>query len=413
MSIREQAQTAKEAALSLAVTSHEVRNKALYEMASALREARPAILEQNAIDIAHAREKKLSSALIERLTLNDRRVEDMARGLEDIASLPDPLGKADAGWITASGIEIMKKRVPLGVIGIIYESRPNVTTDAAGLCVKSGNACILRGGSEALRTNCVAMDALERGACAAGLPGGSVALVRDTSREIVREMMGLHGLIDVLIPRGGAELIKTVVENARIPVIETGTGVCHVYVDRGCDVDMALDIAVSAKISRPSTCNSAETLLVDEEIAAAFLPACCERLREKAVEMRGCERTRALCGEVIPASAEDYSTEHLDLIYNIKIVSGVQEAIGHINRFGTRHSEAIITRDMARARVFCDRVDAAAVYVNASTRFTDGGEYGFGAEIGISNQKLHARGPMGLAELTTYKYIGIGNGQTR
>lgn len=413
--IVELARRARQAALELAVADTETKNRALQCMAEELLADVPALLSVNRADVDAARQKKLSSAFIERMTLNETRVAQMAEGLRAVAALPDPVGETPRAWVRPSGLRIAQRRVPIGVIGIIYESRPNVTVDATALCVKSGNAVLLRGGSDALASNIAVARCLTRGARMAGLPEGSVALVEDPSREVADEMMRLHGLIDVLIPRGGKGLIHAVVQNARVPVIQTGDGVCHIYVDRGCDEQMALAIAVTAKTSRPSTCNAAETLLVDEAVAESFLPGCLRALIGANVRLVGCERARALCPDIAmePASEESWETEYNDLIYNVKIVGGVDEAVAHINAHGTRHSEAIVTRDLARARLFQDRVDAAAVYVNASTRFTDGGEFGFGAEIGISNQKLHARGPMGLNELTTIKYVIEGQGQTR
>ena len=337
----------------------------------------------------------------------------MADGLRAVAQLNDPIGAELDKWTRPNGLEIVRRRVPLGVIGIIYESRPNVTADAAALCLKSGNAVILRGGSDAFRSNAAIMKALRAGVKQAGLPEDCVSLVMDTSRETANNLMRMNEYIDVLIPRGGKGLIQSVVKNATVPVIQTGDGVCHVYVDGQCDMALAQTVAVSAKVSRPSVCNSAETLLVDETIAAAFLPACVKELHEKGVEVRGCEKTRAVCPEIKAAADEDWDTEYNDMIYSVKVVSGVKEAVEHINAHGTRHSEAIMTESAENARYFQDMVDAAAVYVNASTRFTDGGEFGFGAEIGISTQKLHARGPMGLNELTTYKYEITGSGQIR
>ena len=333
--------------------------------------------------------------------------------MESVAALDDPVGRVDEAWVRPNGLRIAKRRVPLGVIGIIYESRPNVTSDAVALCLKSGNAVLLRGGSDSINSNREIERALIAGARAAGLPEGCVSLVKDTSHETAAEMMGLTGLIDVLIPRGGKRLIRSVVENARVPVIQTGDGICHVYVDSAADLDMAVDIVINAKVSRPSVCNAMETLLVNSEIAPRFLPICLDALSERGVEIRGCERTQEICPDCKSATPEDWDTEYNDLILSVRIVDSLDAAINHINTHGTRHSEAIVTSDYETAKLFQDKVDAAAVYVNASTRFTDGGEFGFGAEIGISNQKLHARGPMGLCELTTYKYVIDGDGQVR
>lgn len=407
------AEKARSAAIALAGISTDAKNRALLNAASLLTSGADGILEANRLDLEAAAAKGLSPAFLERLTLNVARIESMARGLEEVAALPDPVGEVLEDTTRPNGLRIRKVRVSLGVVAIIYESRPNVTIDAAALCLKSGNAVILRGGSDALRSNRALTDVLVRAAKDAGLPEGAVSLVDDPSRETASRLMTLNGLIDVLIPRGGKGLIRSVVENATVPVIQTGDGVCHVYVDRDCDMQMAQKVAVSAKVSRPSVCNSAETLLVDEAIARRFLPACLEELRDKGVEVRGCERTLAICPWATPATDADWDTEYNDMIYSVKVVDGVDAAIDHINRHGTRHSEAILTMNPETARRFQTLVDAAAVYVNASTRFTDGGEFGLGAEIGISNQKLHARGPMGLVELTTYKYIVDGNGQVR
>ena len=408
-----QAMRAREAWRILAIASTETKNNALHHMANCLLADQADILSANALDIAAAREKGTSAAFIERLTLSDKRISAMADGLRSVAALTDPIGEVLADWTRPNGLNIVRRRVPLGVIGIIYESRPNVTADAAALCLKSGNAVILRGGSDAFRSNAAIMQALRRGVHEAGLPEDCVSLVMDTSRETANELMRMNEYIDVLIPRGGKGLIQSVVKNATVPVIQTGDGVCHVYVDGSCNPALAQTVAISAKISRPSVCNSAETLLVDEAIADTFLPGCIKELQEKGVEVRGCARTLALCPDVVPATDEDWDAEYNDLIYSVKVVSGVKEAVEHINRHGTRHSEAIMTESAEAAAYFKGMVDAAAVYVNASTRFTDGGEFGFGAEIGISTQKLHARGPMGLNELTTYKYEITGNGQIR
>ncbi|MGI5884450.1 MAG: glutamate-5-semialdehyde dehydrogenase [Candidatus Spyradocola sp.] len=405
---------ARAAALEMATLGSAARDGALRAMAQALRAHCASILQANAEDIRAAKEKGVKSAFVERLTLTEKRVEDMARGLMDVAALPDPIGTADRMWTRPNGLRILQKRVPLGVVGIIFESRPNVTSDAAAICIKSGNACILRGGSEAIRSNCAIMDALEEAARTAGLPEGAVSLVRDPSRAAAGELMRLNGLVDVLIPRGGEGLIRTVVETATVPVIETGTGNCHVYVDRDCrNLSMAFDVTYNAKLRRVSVCNAMETLLVHRAIAPDFLPEMLERFRKAGVEIRGCARTKALCPWVCDATEEDWRTEYDDYILAVRIVDSLDEAIDHINTYGTRHSESILTDDVARAQRFLDRVDAAAVYLNAPTSFTDGGEFGFGAEIGISNQKLHARGPMGPEHLTTIKYEIFGSGQIR
>lgn len=411
--LRAQAILARQAALELATIGAEQKSVALKTMAARLRGSLDAIIEANEQDVADAKSRGMSEVMIDRLMLDGVRVDAMARGMESIAELEDPIGRVDEAWVRPNGLRISRRRVSLGVIGIIYEARPNVTSDAAALCIKSGNAVLLRGGSDAIRTNRAIEKALVAGARAAGLPEGCVSLVKDTSHETAQEMMTMHGLIDVLIPRGGKRLIHSVVENARVPVIQTGDGVCHVYVDEAADIDMAVDIVVNAKVSRPSVCNAMETLLVHSEIAPRFLPICLDALCERGVKIRGCERTLEICPGYDLATPEDWDTEYNDLILSVRIVDSLDAAVNHINIHGTRHSEAIVTSDYATARRFQDRVDAAAVYVNASTRFTDGGEFGFGAEIGISNQKLHARGPMGLKELTTYKYVIDGDGQVR
>lgn len=406
---------ARKAALDMAVCGIETRNRALEYMAAELINQMDRILAANETDIRLAQQKGQKAAFVERLTLTARRVKDMAQGLRDVAALPDPIGTADRMWTRPNGLRILQKRVPLGVVGIIYESRPNVTSDAAGICIKSGNACILRGGSEAIVTNSAIMDALEQGARLAGLPEGAVSLVRDPSREAVNELMRLNGYLDVLIPRGGAGLIRAVTQNATVPVIETGTGNCHVYIDKACrDLAMAERVVWNAKLRRVSVCNAMETLLIHKDVDPSFVTALLGKLHgEGNVEIRGCERVRELCPWAEEATEEDWDNEYNDYILAVRIVDSLDEAIGHINAHGTRHSESILTDDVSRAQRFLDRVDAAAVYLNAPTSFTDGGEFGFGAEIGISNQKLHARGPMGPEHLTTIKYQIFGCGQVR
>jgi glutamate-5-semialdehyde dehydrogenase len=404
---------AKEASKSLGVLSSAQKDQALEAMACALESNMSQIIEENQIDVRIAKENKRSKALIDRLVLNENRVKAMAQGLRVIKSLPDPVGEVISQWRRPNGLQIGQKRVPLGVVGIIYESRPNVTADAIGLCLKTGNAVVLRGSSEAIHSNKAIVKAMTEAAYSAGIPHGSVQLVEDTSRESVQELIKLNGLVDVVIPRGGAGLINTVVANATVPVIETGVGNCHVYVDGECNHDMAVDIVVNAKTQRPGVCNAAETLLVDKTIAAGILPRIVDKLKEMNVEIRGCEKTREIVPEVLPASSEDWSEEYLDYILAVKVVDGIDDAIDHINKYGSGHSEAIVTSNYFNAEKFLNYVDAAAVYVNTSTRFTDGFEYGFGAELGISTQKLHARGPMGLKELTTIKYIIRGQGQIR
>ncbi len=423
--VEDKARTAKAAARTLATAGTNAKNAALAAMAHLLTDAQEAILEANARDLTGARERGMTPHLVERLTLTPQRIAEMRTGLEQVAALPDPVGNILSGWRRPNGLEITKTRVPLGVIGIIYESRPNVTVDAAALCLKSGNAALLRGGSEAIHTNIalarVLSDALE----SAGLPRGCVQLIESTDRAAARRLMTLNGWVDCLIPRGGAALIKTVVETATVPVIETGTGNCHIYLDENADMVMGSAIVLNAKVQRPSVCNSLETLLVHaglEQITEGVVQSLFHELHDAGVKLRGCERAMKIAAQrwddatPVPmtlAAEDDWDTEYNALILAVKVVDTLEAAVEHINTHGTRHSEAIITRDYDSAQAFTDAVDCAAVYVNASTRFTDGFEFGFGAEIGISNQKLHARGPMGLEELTTYKYVVRGSGQTR
>ncbi|CDB73902.1 glutamate-5-semialdehyde dehydrogenase [Clostridium sp. CAG:265] len=404
---------AKEASYILGNLSSKDKNDALYAMADFLIENSKVIIEANKKDLETSRIKGTSESMLDRLALNEARIEGMANCLRQVAALEDPVGEVLGMWTRPNGLQIGKKRVPMGVIGIIYEARPNVTSDAAGLCFKSGNAVILRGGSEAINSNKAIAEALREGLKSVGLVEDAVQLVEDTSREVATEMMKLNDYIDVLIPRGGAGLIKAVVNNATVPVIETGTGNCHIYVDEDCDFEMAKNIIVNAKTSRPSVCNAAEKLLINEKIAGKFMPIIFEALRENGVEIRGDESLKALDDSVILASEEEWYNEYLDYTIGVKIIKDIDEAINHINKFGSGHSEAIVTKSYEASQIFLQKVNAAAVYVNASTRFTDGEELGFGAEIGISTQKLHARGPMGLKELTTIKYIIFGNGQIR
>jgi len=411
--VRRQAQAAQAAARKVASLSAPQKNAALEAMARALERRCQEILAANAEDVQSARASGLSSALIDRLTLSEGRVADMVEGLRAVARLPDPVGEVVRAWRVPSGLEVGRVRVPLGVVGIIYEARPNVTADAAALCLKAGNAVILRGGSEAINSNKAIVEALVQGAEETDLPPGAIQLIESTDRQAVAAMMKQRGLIDVLIPRGGAGLIKNVVENSTIPVIETGVGNCHVYVDQDADLDMAERIAINAKCQRPGVCNAMETLLVHREVAEKLLPALAPQLLERGVQIRGCPRTLALVPEAQAAEEADWREEYLDLVLAVKVVDSLDEALDHIARYGTKHSEAIVTRDYSAARRFLREVDAAAVYVNASTRFTDGGQFGLGAEIGISTQKLHARGPMGLEELTTTKFIVYGEGQVR
>lgn len=407
------AQQVKDAAPQLALLSSSIKDQALRAMAQGLLDAAEQIKDANGQDVQAAKDAGRPDAFLERLMLTDKRIREMAEGLEQVAALPDPVGETLAAWKRPNGLEVAQVRVPLGVLGIIYESRPNVTADAVGLSLKTGNGVVLRGGSEALHSNRIITQLLADAAYANGIPPGVIALIEDTDRKSVVEMMKLNGIIDVLIPRGGAGLIRTVVENATVPVIETGIGNCHVYVDAECDPEMAVSITVNSKTHRPSVCNAAESLLVDSACAAQLLPVIAQALMEKGVSLRGCTRACSLVPQMTRAEEADWETEYLDLIMAVKVVDGLEEAIAHINRYGSRHSEAIVTTNYFKSRRFVQAVDAAAVYINASTRFTDGFEFGFGAEIGISTQKLHARGPMGLKELTTIKYIVQGTGQIR
>ena len=412
--IQQMGERAREAASALALAGAEEKNGALAAIAAALGQNTGEILAANRSDLDAARADGMAPAMLDRLALDEKRVQSIAAGVEEIIALPDPVGRTDAGWTRPNGLSITRVRVPLGVVGIIYEARPNVTADAAALCLKSGNACILRGGKEAVKTNIAMAGVMRQALEKAGLPADAVQLVEDTSRETSRQMMGANGLIDVLIPRGGAGLIRAVVENATVPVIQTGVGNCHVYVDSPCDLEMAVNIIQNAKCSRPSVCNAAETLLVHREVADRFLPMAKAALDRYQVQLRGCPITREILGDtVVPATGEDYATEYNDYILAVRVVGSLEEAVAHIRRYSTGHSEAIGTSDYQHSQQFTRQVDAAAVYVNASTRFTDGGQFGLGAEIGISTQKLHARGPMGLEELTTTKYVVLGSGQIR
>ena len=411
--LTEMGQRAKDAAAVLAKVSSEQKNKALLEAAKALRQSADTILAANAQDLKRGRENGMSEALLDRLMVNPARIDAMAEGLEQIVTLDDPIGEILSMKKRPNGLMIGQMRVPFGVIGIIYESRPNVTADAFGLCFKTGNAVILIGGSDAISSNTAIAEILRNALVSAGMPKDSIQLVTDTSHETAREMMRLNRYIDVLIPRGGARLIRTVVENSTVPVIETGTGNCHVYVDEFADLDMAVNIIVNAKTQRLGTCNTCESLVVHSKVAEEVIPKIAKALFEKDVEIRGDEEARKLVPQIHEASEEDWGREYLDRIISLKVVDSVDEAIAHINRYNTGHSEAIVTKDYEHAQQFLREVDAAAVYVNASTRFTDGFEFGFGAEIGISTQKLHARGPMGLLALTSTKYIIYGDGQIR
>jgi glutamate-5-semialdehyde dehydrogenase len=389
------------------------KNAALTEIAVALEARAEEIIAANAEDMRNAEANGIPPHMIDRLMLNEKRIRGIAEGVRQVASLKDPIGEVLSMTRRPNGLLIGKQRVPLGVVALIYESRPNVTVDAAVLCLKSGNTVILRGGKEAIKTNIMLAEIMRDCLRSAGLPEDCISLVRDTSRQSAIDLMRLSGYVDVCIPRGGIGLIKTVVENARVPVIETGAGNCHVYVDDDADLDMAAEILFNAKCQRPSVCNAAETLLVAESVAEAFLPAAKRRLDEKNVEWRGCEKTRKILPGIAEATEEDYYAEYNDYILAVRVVKDMDEAIGHINKYGTHHSEAIITGNYFKAQRFLREVDSACVYVNASTRFTDGFEFGLGAEIGISTQKMHARGPMGLEELTSVRYIIYGEGQVR
>lgn len=399
------------AARQLAILDTASKNKGLIAMANALIANQATILTANKQDLANANE--MPKKFLDRLMLNEQRITDMANGLRSIAQLSDPTAQIDRGWISADGLQIIQRRVPLGVIGIIFEARPNVTADAAGLTFKSGNAVILRGGKEALQTNLAIAKVLREALTQSGLPADAIQMIADPSHQSAQEMMNLTQYIDVLIPRGGRGLIQRVVKTATVPVIETGAGNCHVYVDRDADLEMATAIAVNAKVQRPSVCNAAEKLLIHKDIAKQYLPTITHALIDHGVQLRGDETAREIVPEIIPATAEDWDTEYNDLIMAVKVVDSLDAAITHINDHSTHHSETIITNNLERGRKFQEQIDSACVYVNASTRFTDGGMFGFGAEIGISIQKLHARGPMGLHQLTTIKYEITGNGQVR
>lgn len=411
--VKAKAQAAKQAAAKLAVTSTAVKNAALLAMAAALEAQQSEILAANERDMTAAAAKGMKSSMLDRLKLTAERISGMADGLRQVAGLADPVGNVIDGKTLPNGLHITKIRVPLGVIGIIYEARPNVTADAAGLCLKSGNAVILKGGSEAMESNKTVAAILAQAAEGAGIPAGSIQFIDTSDRQAVQDLIHMNGLVDVVIPRGGVGLIQAVVRNASVPVIETGAGVCHTYVDKDANVEMAMKIAFNAKVQRPSVCNAMETLLVHKDIVDKFLPMMLMMYNSSAVEIRGDEAVQEYSGQVHPATEEDWSTEYGDLRLSVKIVDSIEEAMAHIAKYGTGHSECIVTDNYQAAQLFQYTVDAAAVYVNASTRFTDGNEFGFGAEIGISTQKLHARGPMALPELTSTKYLINGNGQVR
>lgn len=409
----EKAKKASLAARKLGTLDTNIKNNALIAMAEALEKNKDNILKENSIDVENAKKAGTTTALIDRLTLNEKRIAGMADGLRSVAALPDPIGEVTGMWKRPNNLNIGRIKVPLGTIGIIYEARPNVTVDAAALCLKSGNSVVLRGGSEAINSNVEVYKTINDAAIKAGLPAGSIEFIDITEREAVNILMKLNKYIDVLIPRGGAGLINNVVNNSTVPVIQTGVGNCHVYVHNDADLQMAEDIIVNAKTQRPAVCNAMETLLVHKSVAEEFLPKLGNTLKDLGVEIRGCKETQRILPYAKPASEEDYEIEFLDLILAVKVVDSLDEALDHIYKYSTKHSEAIITNSYEASQRFLKEVDSAAVYVNASTRFTDGGEFGFGAEIGISTQKLHARGPMGLNELTTIKYIIYGSGQIR
>ncbi len=403
----------KRASRVLAQAGDERRSEALRAIASQMRAGADRILAENAMDVAAGAAAGLSSAMLDRLTLTSPRVEAMAAGVEAVAALPDPLRTPIDAWTTARGLFIEQVRIPIGVVGVIYESRPNVTADVAALCLKSGNSVILKGGKEAIRSNSAIADVVAHGIAGAGLPEDAVQLIRSTDRRATEAMLRRDDTIDVIVPRGGPGLVRAIAEHSRVPVIRHYEGICHTYVDADADLEMASDIAFNAKVQRPGVCNAMETLLVHDAVAREYLAAVAPRLREAGVELRGCERTRAILSDATPATDADWHTEYLDLILSIKIVSSLDEAIEFINQHGSGHSDCIVTRSKSSADRFLREVDSATVYENASTRFTDGFEFGFGAEVGISTNRLHARGPMGLRELTTYKYIVRGQGHVR
>jgi glutamate-5-semialdehyde dehydrogenase len=404
---------ARKAAAELAGTTGMRRDAALLACADGLEAGRDKLRAANAKDLARSEEFALTPAMIKRLTLDDNRIDAMAGALRDIARQTDPVGKAEAAYNRPNGLRIEKRRVPIGVVAIVFESRPNVTSDAAGLCLKSGNACILRGGKEALHSNCAIAEILRAALASAGLPEASITVIDKLDHAVVPALCTAAGLIDLVIPRGGKKLIAAVTESATIPVIKHYDGVCHVYVHADADLDMAERIIVNAKAQYPAVCNAMETLLVDEAVAEAFLPRAAAALRARGVELRGCPRSRAVVPDMLAATEDDWSTEYLDLILSVKVVAGLDAAIEHINRYGSRHTDAIVTGSLSAARRFVTGVDSSSVMVNASTRFADGGQYGLGAEIGISTDKLHARGPMGAEDLTTYKWVVTGDGHVR
>ena len=407
------AKEAKEGARSLGKASSQQKNGALIKMAEALKKRSKELKKENAKDIAFAQKKGLSKAMIDRLTLNDKRIHEMAQGLVEVAALPDPVGEVVKMWQRPNGMTVGKMRVPIGLIGIIYESRPNVTADATSLCLKAGNAVILRGGSEAIHSNRAIVKILRDVAKKEGLHEGAVTFIDIPDREAVLEMLKLEGIVDLIIPRGGEGLIRAVTENSRIPVLKHYKGVCHVFVDRDADLQMAQDICFNAKVQRPGTCNAMETMLVDKKIAKNFLPDMAARLRKAGVVLKGCPETRKVLRDIDSVKEEEYFNEYLDLVLNVRVVKDIDEAMEHIAKYSSAHSDAIVTKDYAKGMRFLREVDSSAVFVNASTRLNDGYQFGLGAEIGISTDKIHARGPMGLEELTCTKFIVLGNGQIR
>ncbi|MEK7713073.1 MAG: glutamate-5-semialdehyde dehydrogenase [Nitrospirota bacterium] len=411
--VLKKAKAAKEGARLLAKASSKEKNNALLKMADALKKRKAELIKENKKDIAFAEKKGLSKAMIDRLALNDKRINEMAQGLIEVAALPDPVGEVIKMWQRPNGMVVGKMRVPIGVIGIIYESRPNVTADATSLCLKAGNAVILRGGSEAINSNKAIVKILRDAARTAGLDENAITFIDMPEREAVMEMLKLEGLIDLIIPRGGEGLIRTVTANSRIPVLKHYKGVCHVFVDRAADLKMAEDICFNAKVQRPGTCNAMETMLVDKKIAKAFLPSMIKRFKDAKVSLKGCPETRKIDKSIAAVKEEDFYMEYLDLILNVKVVKDMDEAIDHIAKYGSAHSDSIVTENYEKAMRFLREVDSSAVFVNASTRLNDGYQFGLGAEIGISTDKIHARGPMGLEELTCAKFIVLGDGQIR
>jgi len=411
--VLEMCKKAKQASVLLAQLPTETKNKALRSMADALEKNAEAIIGANEKDMEASRRKGVKKALLDRLLVNEKRIANMANCLREVAQLPDPIGEIAKVSTLPNGLIIGQLRVPLGVVAVIYESRPEVTSDASGICLKSGNAVILRGASDAINSNVTIGKILSEAAVESGVPEGTIQVVPVTDRSVATRLMTMRGYIDVLVPRGGADLIKAVVENSKVPVIETGVGNCHVYVEKDADLERAVDIVINAKCQRPGVCNAEEKLLVHKDVAESFLPKIIKALRDHGVEVRGCAETQKIVADVVPATEKDWYTEYLDLIIGVKVVGGLEEAISHINKYGSKHSESILTSDFGKALAFIRRVDAAAVYWNASTRFTDGNQFGLGAEIGISTQKIHARGPMSAQHLTTIKYFGLGRGQIR